>query len=189
MFKWFSKLFRRKQKSHLRMANSKEQRIITALHEAAHAVCAHHSSYHSLVKEITIISDTTGESFVALSSRKASAAGKSLTPNIVTDPMVVVDAAITFFAGYEAEKIYCEQNNIQPDSSHSTNDYDYVDLMISNASPAVATAKEEIISQSNTVVRHYWQTIELIAAHLLRSRTGSLDAVSAIKLIQYGRIV
>jgi len=189
MFKWFLKLFRSEQKSIRSKATAFEQRTITALHEAAHAVCTHHSSFHSLVQDITISSDTTGETFVGLSRQKASNKGKLASPKIVIDPDVVVDAAIIFFAGYEAEKVYCERNNIRTDFSHSINDYNQVDLLIRRATPTVTTSKEELISWSNQVVTQNWQTIELVANRLSTSSTGSLDAVSAIDLIQYGIII
>ncbi|OQP53498.1 hypothetical protein [Niastella populi] len=115
---------------HNEKANPSDLRLITALHEAAHVVCAYLSKFHYLIGNVCLTSDLTGETFVTLSKSKLIVEGKAEMPGIENDCDVAIDAAIIFYAGFEAEKVYSHKSGISPDKSHSMNDYNYVDQLI-----------------------------------------------------------
>jgi len=161
----------------------KDIKRLTALHEAAHVVTTYFSGYHSLVGKICINYDTTGETFVSLSKKKINAMGKGQDTTIMKDPEVVIDAAIIFYSGFEAEKIYCKKINVKPNISFSMNDYNNVDELINNADPSVAITKEKLIEFSNKIVNRQWNTIETVAEQLLQSKNNCLEAFEVLDIL------
>lgn len=159
---------------------------LTALHEAAHVVLSYLSSYHFLAGDITLTSDSTGETFVSLSKRKLLLEGKEITAVTASDPEVVEDAAIIFYAGLEAERIYCEKNRITLDESHSANDYNYVEELIGKSDPVFEGDRNSLIAFSREAVLANWEPITLIAEFLQKSHNNSISAVTAIEILDQG---
>jgi len=74
---------------------------LTAIHEAGHTVAAYLSKYHFLLGEITLSSDTNGETFVTLSAKKVKKEAKTLTQYFLQDPEIIEDLAVVYFAGFD----------------------------------------------------------------------------------------
>lgn len=159
---------------------------LTALHEAAHVVATYLSLYHNLIGNISLISDTTGETFVTISRRKIDQSGKISTNNIQFDPDLIIDAAIIFYAGFEAEKIYCQKYNQTPDISHSLNDYNRVRDLINNANGEMEISNVNLISLSKQIVVEYWDAILTIADQILNSQNRTLEAIDAVETLNKG---
>lgn len=159
---------------------------LTSLHEAAHAVLSYLSSYHFLTADIKLTSNSTGVTYVTLSRKKILAEGKEYTANIVFDPDVIEDAAIIFYAGLEAEKIYCEEISIEVDESHSLNDYNYVDELIENSSKDFEVDKDSLIAFSRIAVLANWEPIKIISNLLMQSENNTIDAVTVIEMLDQG---
>jgi archaellum component FlaF (FlaF/FlaG flagellin family) len=155
---------------------------LTALHEAAHVVCAYLSDYHSLVSQINLNSDSTGETFVSLSRFKILEKGKLPSDNSITDPEIILDAAIIFYAGFEAEKIYCNKTNSKADISHSINDYNLVETLLLKGNTSINIDKEEAKNTSQLIVKNYLDAIEEIANLLLESK--SIESYTAIDYLK-----
>jgi|GEM_PF-5234468 len=159
---------------------------LTSLHEAAHVVLSYLSSYHFLTGDITLTSDSTGETFVTLSKRKLLEEGKEISAGTVSDPDIIADAATIFYAGLEAERIFCEQNNIDLDESHSANDYNQVDMLIENSVPEFETDVNKLIAFSREAVLANWEPITQFAQLLQDSPDNSISAFTAIKFLDLG---
>lgn len=159
---------------------------LTALHEAAHVVIAYLSSYHFLQGDITLTSDTTGLTFVTLNRKKILAMDKEPIAAISSDPDVVEDAAIIFYAGLEAERIFCREHNIALDESHSANDYNHVDELVEQSTPALEVDKDSIVAFSKRAVLANWEPIKAVAELLLTSKNSTISAVEAIELLDMG---
>jgi len=157
---------------------------LTALHEAAHVVCAFLSDYHSLVGQINLNSDSTGETFVSLSKSKILEKDKLPSDNSSTDPEIIFDAAIIFYAGFEAEKIYCNKTKTIADKSHSINDYNLVDTLLNQGNNSIEIDKEAARNTSQLIVKNYWEPIEEIANLLIKSK--SLESFEAIDYLKIG---
>jgi hypothetical protein len=173
-------------KPHERIKTKLNMIELTSLHEAAHVVLSYLSSYHFLTGDIRLTSDSTGETFVTLSRRKLLLEGKEISVDTASDPEVIEDAAIIFYAGLEAERIYCEQNNISLDESHSANDYNYVDQLIDNSNPPFETNRNSLIAFSHQAVLANWEPITQIAEFLQHSHNNSVDAITAIEILDEG---
>ena len=156
---------------------------LTAIHEAAHVVTAYLSKYHFLLGQITLSSDTNGETFVSLSSKKINKEAKEATQSILQDPEIIEDVAVIYFAGLEAEKIYCEKNSSTVDSSFSMNDHNFVDNLIANANTPLTKTKDNLITITQELVRNNWATIDTISEAILKATNKSLDAVDAIEIL------
>lgn len=159
---------------------------LTSLHEAAHVVLAYLSSYHFLTGDIRLTSDSTGETFVTLSKRKLLEQGKEISAHTASDPEIIEDAAIIFYAGLEAERIYCEQNNITLDESHSANDYNYVQQLIENSNPRFEGDRNSLIAFSREAVLANWEPINQLADFLQLSTNNSLSAFTAVEILDLG---
>lgn len=156
---------------------------MTSLHEAAHVVTAYLSKFHFLFGPISLTSNTNGEAFVTLSRSKLTKQSKQFTNDIVHDPEIIEDLAIIFFAGLEAEKIYCEKQTIKLDSSFSINDYNYIDRLIADAKPQFLVSKDYLVSHSHNIVEKNWIAIDKISEEILNASNNSLNAVDAIEIL------
>jgi len=159
---------------------------LTAIHEAAHSVLAYLSSYHFLTGEIKLTSDSTGVTFVTLSKKKLLATGKEVTPSIASELEVIEDAATIFYAGLEAERIFCIKNSLTLDESHSKNDYNYIENLFKNSNHSLEERKDLIIEFCRTSVLQNWEAIKEIADILIKSENNSIDSVYAIEFLDQG---
>lgn len=156
---------------------------LTTIHEAAHVVTAYLSKYHFLAAQITLSSETNGETFVSLNGKKLSKEAKTFSPLIMQDVEVIDDCAIIYYSGFEAEKIYSAQMNLPINISFSMNDYNYVDDLILNANSAMNMSKEDLISKTHQVVLENWDAIEIISNAILEMPNKSLDASDAVDIL------
>ena len=156
---------------------------LAAIHEAAHVVVAYLSKYHFLVKFINLTSDTNGETFVSLSNKKLINAGKKLNDSVLKEPELIEDAAIIFYAGFEAETLYCNNNAVEIDISFSRNDYNNINSLIKNSNSPLKTSKEKLISNTRIIIEDNWFAIEKIAEAILGSNNNILYAIDAIEIL------
>jgi len=176
--------------------------IITAHHEAAHAVLTHISKFHSLIgamqvshpilneggdeifPAIRLASEHIGDTRVLLSKKKLARAGKPTGLEVLTDPDYVEDASVIYLAGFAAELYYCKLNAQLPKNyilnrTYSDNDYNAVKELISKAGlPKDKMSFYE--TQASAAVARNWRHIQEFAGIILNSNGNTVDAVDAM---------
>lgn len=156
---------------------------LTAIHEGAHVVTAYLSKYHFITGQISLFSDTEGETFVTLSRKKIRNSNKQISEELFKDIEIVKDAAIVFYSGFESEKIYNDENGIEVEKEYSMNDYNNVNELIKNCLAPQTIKTEELILESKMVVTENWLAITKISAALLEAQRNSLNAEDAIQIL------
>jgi hypothetical protein len=146
---------------------------LTALHEAAHVVTTYLSEYHFLTGEVSLQSAITGETFVALSTTKLQSKQK-FSSDAMRDPEVVKDVAVIFYAGFEAEKIYCDRYKSVPlNDYYSQNDFNAVDELIRNSHDPTIN-KTLLKEKSKGIIIEHWLLIWETSQQLIQSDNKSI---------------
>lgn len=146
---------------------------IVAHHEAGHIVITYASQFH-IVTLAKIISDTTGFSDIGISKQKLHSFGIDIDDFPLRNHDICVENAIINYAGYEAEKKFCQINNLQDDFSHAINDYQIARLSLQQAIPPNLYSEEFLIETAHQLVESRWNAICLIAAALLEAEDLTL---------------
>ena len=157
-----------------------DETILTAYHEAAHAVTAHLSSFHSPIGRIGLLSSSTGEAHVALSSAKLKKNGKWVGTNSEKDREVRVDFALIILSGLAAETflVSCGGHGGRVLRSNPANAADDLAFAESLVGPANVST---ISNRALEIVEMHWRSIHSVAAALLRN--GHLDATEVIEIV------
>lgn len=151
-----------------------------AYHEAAHAVIAHYSKYHSLVKEINLMNFGAGEIFVSLSKSKCLRNNKPGDATARFDPDVAKELAVILCAGYRGEVIAAQKDSLViPDESCSEPDYE---LAVQELKGAGLSRRYNFHQQTGTeLLMLHWDHVEILANKLFES--SKMDAVDIIELL------
>ena len=150
-----------------------------AYHEAAHAVLASISKYHSIVKYINLHKYGAGEIYIALSKNKCAAGGKPQDISALKDKEVAQDFATVICAGLIGEKIASEQDNtLTPNKECAKEDYALMKQQLQHAGLSINSAMYE--TQARVLLEKHWDTVERLASYLFSNQMASPDQVSTI---------
>ena len=161
-------------------------RKITAIHEAAHLVMAYLSDFYFLQGAVYLVNHDVGETTVTLSKKKLGKAGKPLNPTVVQELEVALDAMRIYYAGLEAERIYCTKHGFKLDDSYSKNDLNRIDEIALDIIPSYNVSRNLVIQQTKDKVLHNWQAIEQVSEQLLASPDGITDVIDVIMFLDMG---
>lgn len=147
-----------------------------AFHEAANAVAAYYSKFHSLVHEINLMNYGSGEIFVFLSRAKCLEQGKPATAQTAQDKEVSKELAVILCAGYVGEQIASEHDSsLVPSRNSSGSDYQ---LAVQNLKAAGLSHKYDLHhANARELLESKWQVVEALAEHFLQVKKESAENI------------
>lgn len=152
-----------------------------AFHEAAHAVTAYYSKFHSLVHEINLMNYGAGEIFVSLSKSKCKAQGKFPTPETAKDEDVSKELAVILCSGYAGEQIATKyDSSLIPSRKAAGPDYQ---LAVQNLKAAGLSHKYDFHhDDARNILEQKWDVVNRLADHLFEVK--SMTAEDIVVFIQ-----
>ncbi|MRJ44585.1 hypothetical protein KF946_10245 [Idiomarina loihiensis] len=152
-----------------------------AFHEAAHAVTAYYSKFHSIVLGIDLGDYGAGETFVSLSKSKCIENGKPPTAETAKDKEVSKELAVILCSGYVGELIAAETDpSLKPSRSSAGPDYQ---LAVQNLKAAGLRHKYDFHhDNARTFLESKWDVVNKLAEHLFSVKKESAENI--IKFIE-----
>ncbi|TGG89378.1 hypothetical protein E4656_20035 [Natronospirillum operosum] len=152
-----------------------------AFHEAAHAVTAYYSKFHSIVLGIDLEDYGAGEIFVSLSKSKCIENGKPPSAETAKDKEVSKELAVILCSGYVGELIAAETDpSLNPSRSSAGPDYQ---LAVQNLKAAGLSHKYDFHhDNARTFLESKWDVVNKLAEHLFSVKKESAENI--IKFIE-----
>ena len=152
--------------------------LVTAYHEAGHALVAFHTKYYNAIS-MKIISFTEGFTDVAVSTSKLTKAGKR-PGAFAEDCEVAFEYVVIHYAGRYAETLFVEKEKKQnplivTDASGWAKDEREAKTALANA-PWRPFSNIRAKRAARNRVKHYWTAIQQLANDLLQSSDRCLCA-------------
>lgn len=150
-----------------------------AYHEAAHAVLAHFSKYHTIIGDINLLSYGAGELYMSLSKSKCAAGGKPQDASAQRDKDVARDFAIVLCAGLIGEKIASTLDSTltpNPECAYP----DHVMVMQQLQIAGLSKKYDFYQLQARELLEQHWIIVDRLAEHLFANHSARPDQVVAI---------
>ncbi|MFZ6732438.1 hypothetical protein ACO0LG_10985 [Undibacterium sp. Ji42W] len=156
-----------------------KQELAAAYYQAGIAVVAHHSKYHRVIGDITLLNFGSGETFISLSRSKCIENGMPPHEESKNDPDVSKDLAIILSAGTVAEHIGSESDaNIKPSKNASGSEYMKAVEKIKNTEHSQKYDFHH--ANARLELEKHWDSVERLAQLLFKNTTATSEDIDII---------